>query len=146
MNSTPRFVPLLSLVLLLPVAGAVLIAAGCASEPRRGYGYGGGGRADVVIGEDDYDYYPAYEVYYSRRHRDYYYRDGQAWVRRPAPPRGFQRGPFVPMTFHDAPDHHHPEIIKTYPRTWRPNVQNDSHPNDRRGDDRRDDNPPRDRR
>ena len=40
-----------------------------------------------VLLEDDYVYYPEYEVYYSNQRRQYIYRDGRAWVTRPAPPR-----------------------------------------------------------
>ena len=41
-------------------------------------------QATVVV-EDDYVYYPSYEVYYSSRRHQYAYRDGGAWVSRPAP-------------------------------------------------------------
>src|SRR5476651_716775 len=36
--------------------------------------------------QDDYVYYPQYEVYYSNSRHQYGYRDGNAWVWRPAPP------------------------------------------------------------
>jgi hypothetical protein len=93
----------------------------------------------VVVYQDDYDYYPGYEVYYSRTRREYVYRDGNAWVRRPQP-RGIseielRRAPSVRVDFHDAPEQHHSTVIRTYPRNWTP-------PGQRRDDrdDRRDDN------
>ena len=41
-------------------------------------------QAGVV--QDDYVYYPQYEVYYSSSRHQYGYRDGNAWVWRPEPP------------------------------------------------------------
>ena len=124
---------------LLP-AGLVVLAAlaGCESDDS-GYRTGsrhhamGQTQASVVL-EDDYDYYPDYEIYYSRNRHEYVYRDGNAWVRRPQP-RGVTvdflfSTPSVRMDFRDAPERHHAAIIKTYPRNWH-------RPEDRR-DDRRD--------
>ena len=76
-------------------------------------------RTEVIIEEDDYDYYPGYEVYYSRSHGYYYYRDGSAWVRRNDPPRGWVNASVsVQMHFRDAPAQHHAEVIQQYPRNW----------------------------
>ncbi len=73
---------------------------------------------------DDYDYYPSYETYYSRRRREFVYRDGNAWVRRPEP-RGVSieflfSTPVVRLDFHDAPEQHHHAVVQSYPRNWAP--------------------------
>src|SRR5678815_48512 len=39
----------------------------------------------VYVVQDDYVYYPGYEVYYSSNRRQYTYRDGGSWVSRPTP-------------------------------------------------------------
>ena len=78
----------------------------------------------TVVLQDDYVYYPAYEVYYSSNRHDYRYRDGNAWVTRPAPPRisvdVLLASPSVRVDFHDAPERHHESIVRTYPRNWVP--------------------------
>ncbi|HVT71639.1 MAG TPA: hypothetical protein VHD61_00770 [Lacunisphaera sp.] len=126
MNLKRRIIPLVSLVVLLPGAGLVVTTAGCA-----GPGHGAGG---VVVDLDDYDYYPGYEVYYSRRHHDYYYQDGHVWVRRPTPPKAFGPGPSVHMDFRDAPEHHHADVVRRYPHNWQPEKRHDDRKDD---DDRR---------
>jgi hypothetical protein len=73
----------------------------------------------VVVVEDDYVYYPDYEIYYSSSRHQYAYRDGRAWVSRPAP-RGVSvqvlfASPSVRMDFHDSPEHHHAEVVRQYP-------------------------------
>jgi hypothetical protein len=99
----------------------------------------------AVIIQDDYDYYPGYEVYYSRSRREYVYRDGNAWVRRPQPP-GVRldvllASPSVRMDFRDSPEQHHNTVIRSYPRNWqRPEMNpkaKDDHRNDKK-DDRKD--------
>ena len=40
-----------------------------------------------VAAQDDYVYYPAYQVYYSGARHQYVYQDGSSWVSRSAPPR-----------------------------------------------------------
>ena len=73
---------------------------------------------------DDYVYYPDYEVYYSNTRRQYIYRDGRSWVSRPQPPRAWARdlpgSVSVHVDFHDAPERHHADIVKNYPKNWRP--------------------------
>jgi len=71
---------------------------------------------------DDYVYYPNYEVYYGRNHRQYVYRDGNAWVSRPAP-AGVRvdvllTSPSVRVNFHDPPARHHAAVARTYPKNW----------------------------
>ena len=87
---------------------------------------------NVQIGApDDYVYYPKYGAYYSPRHHRYYYQDHGAWVWRDTPlgvaPDVFLRSPSVKMDFHDAPDKHHGEITRRYPKNWTP--RHDEHPN-----------------
>jgi hypothetical protein len=92
--------------------------------------------------QDDYDYFPGREVYYSRNRKEYVYLDGYAWVRR-LEPRGVSvavllGSPSVRLDFHDSPSHHHREVIQMYPRDWvRPEEQADDG-NDRREDRRTD--------
>jgi len=79
--------------------------------------------AATVAVEDDYDYYPGYEVYYARNQHEYVYRDGSNWVRRPQP-QGvtadqLRASPSVRVDFHDAPDRHHDAVVRSYPRNWK---------------------------
>ena len=96
-------------------------------------------RTQMVWVEDDYDYYPGYETYYSRTHGYYYYRDGNNWVRRNDPPRNWVSGTTsVQVHFKDAPDRHHVEMIKRYPKNWHA-AQPKGTPRDNRAYDARDD-------
>ncbi len=86
--------------------------------------------APSVMVEDDYVYYPNYEYYYSSSRHQYAYREGNAWVSRPAP-RGvsvneLQASPAVRMNFHDDPANHHAATIKQYPKNWKPSGANPS--------------------
>ena len=70
--------------------------------------------------EDDYVYYPDYECYYSVSRHQYAYREGNAWVARPAP-RGVTvnvllASPSVHMNFHDSPVNHHAAVVQQYPK------------------------------
>src|SRR5688572_30085700 len=74
---------------LLTGTGLLLALVGCATggSYRRG-GYRSGPETQVqatILFEDDYDYYPGYEVYYSRNRHEYVYRDRDRWVRRAEP-------------------------------------------------------------
>ncbi len=87
---------------------------------------------NVQIGApDDYLYYPRYGAYYSPVHHRYYYQDHNEWVLRDTPPGVtpdvFLRSPSVKMDFHDAPDKHHADIVRRYPKDWAP--RHDEHPN-----------------
>lgn len=81
------------------------------------------GPAVVVVYEDDYDYYPGYEVYYSRNRHEYVYRDGSQWVRRPEPSgvslNVLLAAPSVRVDFRDAPERHHDSVVRSYPRNWK---------------------------
>ena len=97
----------------------------------------------VVVVEDDYIYYPDYEVYYSSSRHQYAYREGRAWVSRPAP-RGVSvnvlfASPSVRMDFHDSPEHHHAEVIKQYPGHRAQPGSNQGRNNDNHKDNPRDD-------
>lgn len=105
---------------LVLAAGAVLILASCAA-PSSGYVAASSG---PTYYDDDYIYYPEYEVYYGRTHHTYVYRDGPRWVRRPEPPRQwaphFPSAPSVHVDFRDSPERHHNDVVRNYPRTWKP--------------------------
>jgi hypothetical protein len=95
-----------------------------------------------VVLEDDYVYYPNYEVYYSVSRHQYAYREGSVWVARPAP-RGVSvdvllASPSVRMNFHDSPANHHAEIVRQYPKNWKPSGP-DQGQNENRKDDKHDD-------
>jgi len=74
--------------------------------------------------QDDYVYYPGYQVYYSSNRRQYVYQEGRSWVTRPAP-RGVSvnlllSSPSVRLDFHDSPAQHHATIARQYPKNWVP--------------------------
>jgi hypothetical protein len=77
-----------------------------------------------VIVQDDYIYYPSYQVYYSSNTRQYLYQEGRSWVSRPEPPRVSAdvliASPSVRLDFHDAPAVHHATVVQTYPKNWTP--------------------------
>jgi hypothetical protein len=92
-----------------------------------------------VAVQDDYVYYPGYEVYYSSSRRQYTYRDGRSWVSRPAPPRVSAEvlfaSPSVRLDFHDAPSFHHQQVVRQYPKHWAPpgsNRGNNGHDDDKK--------------
>jgi hypothetical protein len=94
---------------------------------------------NVFLAQDDYVYYPDYECYYSVSRRQYAYREGNAWVSRPAP-RGVSldvvsASPSVRMNFHDSPARHHAVVVKQYPKNWKPSGAS---PGQNRKDDQRD--------
>ena len=77
-----------------------------------------------VAMQDDYVYYPGYQVYYARNRRQYVYREGRSWVWRPAPPRVsvdvLYASPSVWLDFHDSPAIHHATVVRQYPKHWAP--------------------------
>jgi hypothetical protein len=114
------------------VFGATLLGAltGCIGYVD-GPGYGGGyaQRPSVqveaaVVVQDDYVYYPGYQVYYSSNRRQYIYPEGRSWVSRPAPPRVSAdvlfASPSVRLDFHDHPSVHHAAVVQQYPKHWAP--------------------------
>ena len=112
-------------VFCVALAGALTGCIGYVDrpEPRRVY-VAPPARETVVVMQDDYVYYPGYEVYYSNSRRQYIYLEGRSWVARPAPPRVsvdvLFASPSVRLDFHDAPAHHHAALVRQYPRNWAP--------------------------
>ena len=95
----------------------------------------------TLVAQDDYVYYPGYDVYYSGRRHEYAYMDGGLWVSRPAP-RGVSvevllASPSVRMDFHDSPAYHHAAVVQRYPRNWKPSGPNRGQKQERK-DGRRD--------
>jgi hypothetical protein len=115
------------------VFGAALLGAltGCVGYvdgPRHAQGYAPPPpeyvESGVVVLQDDYVYYPGYEVYYSSHTHQYVYLEGRSWVSRPAPPRVsvdvLFASPSVRLDFHDAPAVHHSAVLRQYPKHWAP--------------------------
>lgn len=92
----------------------------------------------VFAVQDDYVYYPDYEVYYSNRRRQYAYPEGGRWVSQPVPygvsVNVLRASPSVTMSFHDSPVNHHAAVVQQYPKNWRPPGANHNQ-NDHRNDD-----------
>ena len=136
------------------IGAALLVAlAGCVSDGSfQSRGYNSRPTAQVsssVTFEDDYDYFPGYETYYSRSRHEYVYRDGGRWVRRPEPLHVslslLLASPSVRMDFRDAPERHHRTVVRNYPKNWSPrdaghaarDGRGPNQRNDRANDDRR---------
>ena len=126
------------------VAGPVglLLLSGCETDsPRSHRGYASHSSVQIhgsVVIMDDYDYYPAYETYYSRNRREYVYLDGGTWVRR-SQPLGVSielllAAPSVRLDFRDAPEQHHATVVRTYPKTWQRSDSNRHDQKDRKDD------------
>jgi hypothetical protein len=128
--------------MIAPLAGCI----GYTSQGRGGSGYGArSGVEATVVMQDDYVYYPGYDIYFSSNRHQYYYQDGGAWVLRAAP-RGVSvdvllASPSVRMDFHDSPERHHAEVVKKYPRNWTPPGSHQGQKENRKDDkgDKRDD-------
>ncbi len=110
----------LAAVLLATLTGCV----GYVDGPRAGVQV----EPQVFVAQDDYVYYPSYECYYSVSRHQYAYREGNAWVARPAP-QGvsvdeLRASPSVKMDFHDSPAQHHAAVVKQYPKNWKPSASN----------------------
>jgi hypothetical protein len=122
----------------LVVVGCALLGtlAGCVGyvdRPGEGSVY-----VDPAYGPDDYVYYPNYQVYYSTSRHQYAYLEGNAWVSRPAP-RGVSvdvllASPSVRMDFHDSPANHHAQVVRQYPKNWRPSDQQENRRDDQHDD------------
>lgn len=100
-------------------ASVALLLSGCVSEPAPRYSH----RSPVqVVQPEVYIYYPAYEVYYNQTRGQYIYYDGRGWVAHREPPRRWarelRRSPWVRMEFNDAPERHHADVARRYPRSW----------------------------
>jgi hypothetical protein len=122
-------------VLCAALLGTLTGCVGYVDGPRAGI-YA---EPSVAVVQDDYVYYPGYEVYYSSSRHQYAYREGNAWVSRSAP-RGvsanvLMASPSVRMDFHDSPAQHHAAVVKQYPKNWSPPGSNQGQ---NRKDDKRD--------
>ena len=122
------------------IPGIALLSAftGCVSyenQPRHARAYAPPPTIYVEsepVMQDDFVYYPGYQVYYSSNRRQYIYLEGRSWVRRPSPPHVSVEvlfaSPSVRLDFHDSPAIHHTAVVREYPRHWTPNGRgNDSH-------------------
>jgi len=109
-------------VLCPALLGVLTGCVGYVDGPRHGAVYVQPGAVEVV--QDDYVYYPGYQVYYSSNRRQYVYRDGRSWVTRPVPPHVsvdvLVASPSVRLDFHDSPAIHHPTVVRQYPKHWAP--------------------------
>jgi len=114
--------------------GAALLGAltGCIGYSDGHHHSGGYGYSETHYVQDDYVYYPGYQVYYGNNSHNYVYQEGRNWVTRPSPPRVSPNvlvvAPSVRLDFHDAPANHHAEVVKQYPKHWAP--PQSSHGND----------------
>ena len=100
------------LALCVALLGALTGCVGYVDRPTQGSVY----VEPAFAVQDDYIYYPQYECYYSVSRHQYAYREGNAWVSRPAP-RGvsvnvLRASPSVKMNFHDSPANHHAVVVK----------------------------------
>jgi hypothetical protein len=91
-----------------------------------------------VVVQDNYVYYPGYQIYYGSNTRQYVYQDGRSWVSRPAPPRVSANvlfaSPSVRLDFHDSPASHHATVARQYPKNWAPPGWNPNHGQGNRDD------------
>jgi len=120
----------LGLVLGIPLLGLLSGGIGCFHETHHAR-YAQPPPAYVESGavvQDDYVYYPGYQVYYSNSRHQYRYQEGHSWVWRPTPPQvsaeAMASSPSVRLDFHDAPERHHATVVRQYPRNWTPPPQN----------------------
>jgi hypothetical protein len=78
----------------------------------------------VVVVQDDYVYYPNYGIYYNSHRHQYAYLENGAWVMQPTPQgvtvEVLLASPSVRMDFHDSPANHHAEMLRKYPKNWKP--------------------------
>jgi hypothetical protein len=120
------------------ILGVLTGCVGYVEEPRQRVVYAPPPPVRVetaVVVQDDYVYYPGYQVYYSSNRRQYVYLEGRSWVTRPAPPRVsvdvLFASPSVRLDFHDSPAIHHATVVRQYPKHWAPPK---SSPSRREGD------------
>ena len=90
------------------------------------------------IEQDDYVYYPDYQMYYGSHSHRWYDHEGASWVARPEPREvsvGVLRSsPSVRMDFHDSPAHHHSEVVQKYPGNRAAAGSNQGQKDNRKGD------------
>ena len=80
--------------------------------------------APIIVGPDNYVFYPNYGVYYNSSRHQYNYIRNKAWVSQPNPYgvsiNTLQASPSVKMDFHDSPAMHDAEMVHKYPHNWAP--------------------------
>ncbi|HXT41809.1 MAG TPA: hypothetical protein VN887_17510 [Candidatus Angelobacter sp.] len=139
MNKTNRSVNKIRFVFGAALLGALTGCVGYVDGPRSEGVYVQPSSVEVAV-QDEYVYYPGYQVYYSSSRHQYTYRDGRAWVSRPAPPRVSAdvlfASPSVRLGFHDSPAIHHAAVVRQYPKHWAPpkssQGRNEGHDEDNR--------------
>jgi hypothetical protein len=123
------------LVLCVALLGTLTGCVGYVDRPSQGSVYE---EPPAVVVQDDYVYYPNYQVYYSSSRHQYAYREGNTWVSRPAPQgvpvNVLQSSPSVKMDFHDSPANHHAEVVQKYPKNWMPPASNQGHKENQKDD------------
>ncbi len=129
--------------LCLALLGTLTGCVGYVDGPRAGVYVAPPVVETGVVVEDNYVYYPGYDVYYNSSRHQYAYLEGGAWVARPQP-RGVSidvllASPSVRMNFHDSPANHHAAMVRQYPRNWAPPGRTQGPPQNRK-DNRHDDN------
>ena len=122
------------LVICTAFVGALTGCVGYVDRPRHERVYAQPAPVYVergVVVQDEYVYYPGYQIYYSSNRRQYVYQDGRSWVSRPAPPRVsvdvLFASPSVRLDFHDSPAIHHAAVVRQYPKHWAPPGSNSNH-------------------
>jgi hypothetical protein len=120
------------------LVGMLTGCVGYVDEPGYGRGYAPPPSVYVEAGiQDDYVYYPGYQVYYSSTRHNYIYLEGRSWVTRPAPPRVLVdvlfASPSVRLDFHDSPAIHHSQVVREYPKHWAPPGHEQESPGKGRG-------------
>lgn len=130
-----RFGPRLGLALAAALLTTLTGCVGYVEQPVSSGPY-----VEATVVQDDYVYYPNYECYYSVSRRQYAYREGNSWVSRPAP-RGVSvnvlvASPSVRMDFHDSPANHHDNVVRQYPKNWKPSGSNHGQNENRKEDGR----------
>jgi hypothetical protein len=90
------------------------------------------------VGQDDYVYYPGYQMYYGSRSHRWYDREGSSWVAHPAPREvsvdALRSAPSVKMDFHDSPANHHAAVVQKYPKNWAPSGSHQGQKDNRKED------------
>ncbi|MEO7598565.1 MAG: hypothetical protein ABIV50_06510 [Opitutus sp.] len=121
-----------ALTALLLGSGLLLSFSGCATTDSD-YGYYD--QPVQVVQPARYVYYPQYEVYYNSARGTYVYYDNGGWVTRRDLPRrwahNLRSSPSVYLDFSDAPERHHAEIARHYPRNWHGQQRRGGRPDDR---------------
>ena len=125
----------LGTVFLLTLTGCV----GYVEGPRAGVYVEPAVQVDTgFVEQDDYVYYPDYQMYYGSRSRRWYDREGSSWVARPEPREVsvdvLRSSPSVRMDFHDSPAHHHSEVVQKYPGNRAPSGSHQSQKKNQKDD------------